>query len=361
MSSGGMASGGGSSSGGATNNGEPTPAQIAAAAMGRGFNLGQLFESTQHARTLQTATAKIDAYYARGFRNVRIPVTWTEAIGGDLLVGDPMVGDVKRDHPRLQVIASVIDYALSKEGLYVVLNTHHEVRLKTNSRAQVLERLWQDIADIFADRSHHLLFEILNEPHVEDGEAMPAADLRHMTGLAYNKIRAVDEERLVIFGGNQWFGAHEVPAVWTSLEEVGGGLDPYLMVTFHHYDPWTFCGDNQGTYDDPWTDANQSAPMKQMQDWAQSVGKGMPVYIGEWGVGWGSRYTQLSCNNIRKWYTSFDSQFARSFGQPTAVWDDGGWFKIFDHGSNNFGNNLIDCLEGECAWDGTERYNDGCQ
>jgi hypothetical protein len=86
----------------------------------------------------------------------------------------------------------------------------------------------------------------------------------------------------------------------------------------------------------------------------------MPVFIGEWGVGWGSRYTQMSCNNVRKWYTSFDATFASERGQPTAVWDDGGWFKIFDHASNSFNNNLIDCLEGACDWDGSERFNDGC-
>src|SRR5690606_921691 len=88
-------------------------AQQAAAAMGRGVNLGQMFESTQHPRTLQAATAKIDAYYARGFRNVRIPITWTEPVGGDLLVVDAAVGNVDRSQPRLAVIESVIDHALS--------------------------------------------------------------------------------------------------------------------------------------------------------------------------------------------------------------------------------------------------------
>jgi len=63
--------------------------------------------------------------------------------------------------------------------------------------------------------------------------------------------------------------------------------DPYVMATFHHYDPWTFCGDNLGTYDDNWTDTNLSSPMDTMLAWSQSTGKGMPVYIGEWGVGWG--------------------------------------------------------------------------
>jgi len=40
--------------------------------------------------------------------------------------------------------------------------------------------------------------------------------------LAYAKIRAVDPARIVIFGGNQWFGAAEMATVWTSLDGVGG-------------------------------------------------------------------------------------------------------------------------------------------
>lgn len=365
---GGSASGGqGPGSGGEQNSGtggapigtDPTALQ-AAAAMGRGVNLGQMFESTQHPRTLAAASAKIDAYYARGFRNLRIPITWTEEIGGDLLVLDAATGEVNREHERLAVIESVVDYALSKPDLFVIINAHHEVALKTESRSAVLERLWQDIADIFGDRDHRLLFEILNEPHKEDGTAMPAADLREMTGLAYDQIRATDAERIVLFGGNQWFAANEVPSVWTSLDEVGGGDDPYVMATFHHYDPWTFCGDDQGTYDDAWTDSNQSGPMNTMVTWADTVGGGVPVHIGEWGVGWGSVYSELTCNNIREWYTKFDSVHAAPLGIPTSVWDDGGWFKIFDHTSGDYDNNLIDCIEGSCEWDGTERMNEGC-
>lgn len=340
--------------------GEGLTAVEAAQAMGRGFNLGQMFESTQHPRTLAKASAKIDAYYARGFRNVRIPITWTEAIGGDTLVNDPSTGVVNRQHARLAVIESVIDHALAKPGLYVVINAHHEHALKTEARSSVLEQLWADIADIFRDKDHRLLFEILNEPHKDDTTAMAVADLRLMTGLAYDEIRAVDSQRIVLIGGNQWFGAHEVPQVWTDLNPVGGGSDPYVMATFHHYNPWTFCGDDQGDYADPWTDADISGPMETMQTWANSVGNGMPVYIGEWGVGWGSRYSTMTCNNIRQWYTKFDAEFASSKSQPTAVWDDGGWFKVFDHGTDAFGNNLIDCIEGTCAWDGADRMNSGC-
>jgi len=339
----------------------PITATAAAAAMGKGFNLGQMFESTQHPPTLASASAKIDAYYDKGFRTVRIPVTWTEATNGDTLVGDPAVGDVNRAHPRLAVISDVITHALSKPGMYVVLNAHHEKLLKTQSRAAVLERLWADIADIFSTRDHRLIFEILNEPHRDDDSAMPAADLRDMTSKAYAKIRAVDPARIVVIGGNQWFGAAEVPSVWTNLSGVGGGDDKYVMTTFHHYNPWTFCGDNQGTYDDAWTEANISAPMEQMLTWAKSVGKGMPVFIGEWGVGWGSRYDTFACNNIRSWYQNLPSKFATPRGIPTMVWDDGGWFKIYDYATNAFTNNLVDCISGECEWEGTERFNAGCK
>ena len=352
--------GAGSAAGGAAP-AAPGSAKNAALGMGKGFNIGQMFESTQHPPTLASASAKIDAYYAKGFRTVRIPVTWTEPTNGDTLVGDPLVGDVNRAHPRLQVISQVVDYALSKPELYVVLNAHHEAGLKQQSRAAVLERLWADIADVFAQRDHRLLFEILNEPHREDGSAMPAADLRDMTSKAYAKIRAVDPQRIVVIGGNQYFAASEVPAVWTDLNGVGGGDDPYLMATFHHYNPWTFCGDNQGTYDDAWTDADLSGPMDTMRNWASSVGKGMPVFIGEWGVGWGSRYTAFDCNNIRAWYQKFDKEFASVRNIPTVVWDDGGWFQIYDYAANTFANNLSDCIGGSCDWNGTERFNAGCQ
>ena len=355
---GGVSSGG--SSGSAGSAGTAITAAKASAGMGKGFNLGQTFEATQNDRTLATSTAKIDAYYGKGFRNVRVPITWTEPVGGDLLVNDATVGDVNRNNPRLAVIEQVVDYALAKTDMYVVINAHHETTLKTNSRSSVLQRLWSDIADIFSSRDHRLLFEILNEPHRSDSTAMPAADLRTMTGLAYAKIRAVDPARIVIIGGNQWFGAAEMATAWTSLDGVGGGQDAYLMSTFHHYDPWTFCGNDQGDYSDAWTDSNISGPMDTMLSWARSVGEGMPVYVGEWGVAWESRYTTMDCNNIRSWYQKLVSQNATPKGIATSVWDDNGWYKIFDLGTKAWNNNLIDCLSGTCTWTGTDRFNSGC-
>lgn len=365
------ATGGSSGSGGSDASGgsggmvpdDDAPTAVEAAeAMGRGFNLGQMFESTQHPRTFEAAKAKIDAYYAKGFRTVRVPITWTEPIGGTLLVNDPAVGDVNRDEPRLAVIEQVVDYALSLPDMYVVINAHHEKTLKHEIRVSALERLWQDIADIFRARSHRLIFELLNEPHLEDESfsAMPPEDVRAMSALAYAKIRAVDPERIVVIGGNRWFAADEMARVWPTLEGVGNGQDPYVMATFHHYNPWTFCGDNQGDYADNWTTSHIESPMNTMDRWVSTVGGGMPYYIGEWGVGWQSVLPTMDCNNVRMWYTTFNAETAAPRGIPTMVWDDGGWFRIFSHDSNQFENNLVDCIIGECEWSGTERFNAAC-
>lgn len=334
-------------------------AQQAAVAMGRGFNLGQMFDNDQHPPTLAVARPKIDAYYARGFRTVRIPVTWTEPVGGTTLA-DPDTGALDPTSPRLAELTAVIDYALSQPGLHVVLNAHHEVRLKDGGRADVLARLWADLAARFGDRDGRLIFEILNEPHLSNKEPMAPATLRAMTGGAYDAIRAADPRRLVVIGGNQWFGAHEMAATWPDLEAVGGGRDVYVMATFHHYNPWTFNGDNQGDYADPWTDEDISGPMRVMANWAATTGGGMPVFIGEWGVGWKSRLATMDCNNVRLWYSRFDAVHARAAGMPTAVWDDGGWFQLFDHDLADFSSNLIDCVDGACAWANADRYNEGC-
>ncbi len=336
----------------------PTARQ-AADAMGKGFNMGQMFDNTQHPPTLEAARPKIDAYYARGFRTVRIPVTWTEDVGGTTLA-DPETGQVDRSSARLAELAAVVDYALAQPGLYVVLNAHHESRLKDRGDAAILAQLWTDISDLFGDRDGRLMFEILNEPHLSNKEPMLPATLREMTGRAYALIRQDAPARIVIIGGNQWFGAHEMALTWPNLDAVGSGRDPYVMATFHHYSPWEFSGDNQGDYADPWTDDDIASPMQVMADWASTTGGGIPVFIGEWGVGWGSRYETMDCNNIRQWYARFDAIHARRFGMPTAVWDDGGWFQVFDHDTNRFPSNLIDCIDGKCVFDNDDRFKHNC-
>lgn len=330
--------------------------------MGAGFNLGNMFEGDQNTSTFLTAKPKIDAYYAKGFRNVRIPITWTENVDGTRLANE-LTGVIDRNHPRLSEIQQTIDYALSLDGMHVVINAHHEVALKDNSRSAVLERLWQDVVDIFGDRSSRLMFQVLNEPHRSNAfanAAMPGADLRLMSGMAYAKIRAVNPQRIVMIGGDQWFGSGELQRAWPNIDAVGGGMDAFVMASHHHYEPWAFSGQD-GDHAFNWITSTIQTPFNTTSSWANSVGNGMPIYVSEWGVGWQNQRLTMTCNNIRKWYQEMHSVQATSRNYATAVWDDGGWFKIFSHASNTFDNNLADCIvTGQCAWDGEERFNAGC-
>ena len=102
--------------------------------------------------------------------------------------------------------------------------------------------------------------------------------------------------------------------------------------------------------------------MQTMEAWSNSVGNGMPIYIGEWGNSWNQYLNSDACNNIRSWYNDFSTVHAeqRPITAPTAVWDDGGWFKIWDHASNDWGSSLFQCITGECLPETFERFNDAC-
>jgi len=328
-------------------------------AMGAGFNLGNTFEGDQNPSSFANSKLKIDAYYAKGFRNVRIPITWTENVDGNRLA-DPLTGRVDRNNPRLAEIVATIDYALSLDGLYVVINAHHETGLKDNSssRSGVLERIWADVADMLGDRNPRLLFQLLNEPHASGAKgdaSMPAADLRLMSGKAYAQIRAVNPRRIVIIGGDQWFGAYELARAWPDLDAVGGGKDDYLMASFHHYSPWDFAGED-GNHGMNWTAAMLQEPFETASAWAKSVGGGMPLYVSEWGVGWQKQKPTMRCNNIRKWYQELHYTEATQRNYSTAVWDDGGWFRIFSHSTHSFDNDLADCIITGVCWTGADRF-----
>ena len=72
------------------------------------------------------------------------------------------------------------------------------------------------------------------------------------------------------------------------------------------------------------------------------------------------RYERMDCNNIRLRYARFDAAHARARQMPTAVWDDGDWFELFDHTENRFSSNLVDCITGTCDVQHRPRFGPDC-
>ena len=152
--------------------------------MGFGWNLGNTFDAwtgKQQNEGLESETCwgvsktteeSIEGLYTKGFRTIRIPVTWHNHLIDNSYTIDP---------EWMKRVKTVVDWSISK-GLYVILNTHHDNAEHTvepmkygkgyypsgkdmDESVQFLFNVWTQIGTAFNNGyDHHLIFEGLNEP-----------------------------------------------------------------------------------------------------------------------------------------------------------------------------------------------------
>lgn len=110
----------------------------------------------------KTTQEIIDTVCAYGFNVLRVPTTWYNHVIDDNYTLDP---------EWLARVKEVVEYGL-ENGMYVILNAHHEdiwqkpdyERLEATKVQQAA--FWKQIATYFADYGDHLIFEGMNEPRV---------------------------------------------------------------------------------------------------------------------------------------------------------------------------------------------------
>jgi len=125
-------------------------------------------------------------------------------------------------------------------GLNLILDLHRApgyafYTLEENalfSDAQAQERfiqLWETIARRYRQRTKvKIVLELLNEMVLPD--SAPWNDLAHRT---IQRIRAIDPERWIMYGGNHYNAASE-------LKNIALVDDPHIVYTFHFYHPMPF-------------------------------------------------------------------------------------------------------------------------
>lgn len=300
--------------------------------MGRGINIGNTYDLHQDITDPKVVDEHVQWIKKQGFSHVRLPVTWGERF-------DPLSTLTKQ-------VTAVVDYALD-QGLYVVINTHHEHWLKDHYDGSqqfhsLFWSLWHDIALHFQSRDGHLIFEILNEPeHAfgswEGGQWPQPFDqiaidrTRTINGVGYDAVRRVSPTRMIFVSPNAMASIGTASYVYPNAVNLpGGGKDECLGVEVHTYDPWDFAGDTGknsyfGTVErmklglyDVW---------RNLHIW--QFGSGIKLYMGEFGVGrrdccQGERNSDL----VREYY-KFAMNHFRSNGWAAAAWDDPGWFAIY--------------------------------
>lgn len=276
----------------------------AVAQMQRGINLGNTLEPPKEAgwNNPKAEEYYFDMYQQEGFDFVRVPVRWDEHTS--------KTAPYKVDPIWMARIEQILDWGLSR-GLYVVVNAHHEEWIKSNysqANRDRFDSIWSQIAVRFKDKSERLLFEIINEPN---GLTKAQNDDLHQRVIQL--IRKTNPTRILIFQGHNWGGSNE-------LIQAAIPNDPYLMGSFHSYDPYLFGLEGQGT----WGTASDYNALKAKFDAvkAWSTKNNIPVFLGEFGS-----LRKCDYNSRMRHYKAY-VDYSLLNGFAAAAWDDGGDFRI---------------------------------
>lgn len=259
--------------------------------MGAGFNLGNTMDSKCADLSAEicwgnpyTTQAMIDKFAARGFKTMRLPVTWEQHMGA--------APNYTIDPDWLNRVEEIANYAF-KNDMYVIINTHHEgawIKPTNADRVAVTDRLtklWTQIATRFKDYGDYLIFETLNEPRLEGsaeewngGTAEGRDCVNQFHKAAVDAIRAT--------GGNNTlrhimvcpYAASTNPTAMSAW--VAPNNDPRIIVSVHSYFPWLYCLETQTNWGTATEYSNMDAQFNTVYNAFASTGH--PIVMGEWGA-----------------------------------------------------------------------------
>lgn len=273
--------------------------------VGRCVNLGNALDAPREGEWGYTiTTADLDWIAAQGFDTVRLPVRFSQGWNGRI---DPAL---------LARVSQVVAQAQAR-NLQVIIDVHHFEALMTDpaTHGPTLVAIWQELSAHFARQGPGVIFEIVNEP-TENLSTEGAVAL-------YNQIipiiRAQNPDRWIIIGGGGW----------SNLDEMMRLGDPprNVALTFHYYSPWEFTHQNAGwmTNPPPARDWGTRAERDQVTaDMALAASRGVPVFLGEFGV------SQETKDSQRSFWTQHIRQAAEAQGIGWCVWGFTADFPIFD-------------------------------
>ncbi len=295
--------------------------------MGSGWNLGNTFDVEDEDITAWgnplTTKEIIDAVKERGFKTIRIPVTWR------FHMGDAPNYIIETEW--LKRVQKVVDYVRAN-NMYTIINIHHDdpwiipTYDKSDEVKTRLNKVWTQIANHFKEYSDYLIFETLNEPRYENSPEEWKGGTPEGRDVV-NQYHKVSVDAIRATGGNNKVRHIMVSTYAASTTSVAldalviPNNDANIIISLHSYFPFEFC--LQGT-DTTWgTEADKSALTSELEKVANKfVANGRAVIMGEWSSG--------NQNNIddRLLHADFYSKECAKRGLMSIWWDVG-----------NYGNN----------------------
>lgn len=338
--------------------------------MGWGFNLGNSWDRGNQPRTDTELIPFIDKYKLAGARHVRIPVTWiTPLAGGDnsvmVVESSNWIQNINASHNYLEELKQTIDYCIS-QGLYVIINTHHEEWIKDHYSESTsadltakFKKLWRFIAEEFNSYSKKLIFEVMNEPEgnfgVDDGPGgFPAPNTinslwtRNINQAGYDAIRDTggnNSTRIIMVSPNGQSADQLIKNVWPTASTLpGGGNDSNLAIQVHSYDPWGFCGPEgsssyyTGTYGN-----DLSAKIKAEVEAAAAAAASLnnvALHYGEFGVGRSGSQSDRDDDRVRNWHRALVETCINNDIAVT-IWDDRGYYRYISDNAQSWTYDIV--------------------
>lgn len=300
--------------------------------IGRGINLGNALEAPNEGDwgvVLRQEYFKLikDA----GFQSVRIPIRWSNHAQAD------------SPYTISPTFFNRVDWAIIQarnNNLAAIINIHHYEEIMEHPEAHKKRylSLWRQIANRYKDEPLDLFFEILNEPN---NQLIPALWNQYLLeGLKL--IRESNTQRTVIIGTANWGGIGSLAELQVPDE------DPYLIVTFHYYNPFQFThqGAEWVSGSEAWlgttwtgTTAQKQAvvnDLNQASAWASQQNR--PMFMGEFGA-----YSKAAMDSRVRW-TEFVRSEAEKRGFSWAYWEFCSGFGVYDPNQNSWRTELLQAL-----------------
>ncbi len=121
-----------------------------------------------------------------------------------------------------------------------------------------------------------------------------------------------------------------------------GAADPNLRLEVHSYDPYRFCLQTPPTQSSWGTPADKAVVQEMyanMSQWSAAHG-GRRVLMGEAGC----QVAAPSRDDRLEWYATVAAAARSSLGGLLCVWDDDGWYKIYDRANRVWDEGVMTAL-----------------
>ena len=284
----------------------------------------------QHVRTTPEL---IHAVHEAGYDTIRIPVSWHGHVDSDCTITEGWLDRVQE----------IVDYAFD-EGMYVIVNIHHDNDLAANAifpdtehleqSERYIKSIWQQAADRFEDYDEHLIFEGMNEPRLighphewwpdlSDPDIVDAfACINTLNQDFVDTVRAAggfNKTRYLLCPG--YCGSPEsVLSDSFVLPEDPEGNDHRIMVQFHAYTPYEFALKKDGTAEFHADDKDDTKDISSIFDrlYKKFIAAGIPVVNDEMGSVDKDGNLQARLEHV-----AFQTAYGKACGIPVIWWDNG--------------------------------------